>query len=134
MAVLYYKIYRKLILQYNCMKGEGRNRVASGTPAPFNILRAIQNRRISLILLCTVLCYAVGHIPVAVCFIWEITGKHRSFRRYVWFQHFAEVFRLTGSHAVNPLIYGILDKRMLSAFNTCSKRNRKPRFIQLVRK
>ena len=134
MAVIYYKIYRKLIQQYNCMKSECLNRETNGTPASFNILTSMQNRRILLILLCTVLCYAVGHIPASVCFILRITEKHRSFTRYVWFEHFADVFRLLGSHAINPLIYGILDKKLLSALNICSKRKRKARFIRLVTK
>lgn len=29
-----------------------------------------------------------------------------------WIWHFARVLRLAGSHSINPLIYGLLDKKL----------------------
>ena len=139
MAVIYYKIHRELIKQYYCMKSTCSNPLKKRSPASFNILMSTQNRRVSHILLCTVLCYAVGHIPVTACYIWEITGKHRSSTICVWIAHFAAVVRLAGSHVINPLIYGIFDKRMLASFKICSKRKQKARgtnrsFVQLIKR
>ena len=125
MAVIYYKMYRKLLQQDNYMKSKYSNPVTNGTTASFNVLTSKRNRRISLVFLCVVLCYAVGNIPVTVYFIWTMTGKHHSFTKYAYVEYFANVFRLAGSHAINPLIYGILDKRLVASFKICRRKKRK---------
>ena len=74
----------------------------------------------------TVLCYAVGNIPITVYLILNIAGKHRfMLMKYVWIVHLADALRVAGSHTVNPLIYEILDKRLLTFWKLCRKKKQK---------
>ena len=58
-------------------------RNAPGTS--FNILKFIRNRRIFFVCFITVLCYAVGNIPMTVHLILNIAEKHRfMLMKYVW--------------------------------------------------
>lgn len=115
MGVVYYKIYRALTKQNKYLKRVCPNamRRHDRPASPFNILRCSQNRRAFLVCLCTVLCYGIGHIPMSVWFMWDIVGKYHLQVKYVWVQYFAHVLNVAGSHSVNPLIYGILDKKLL---------------------
>ena len=114
MAVLYYKICRELMQRKKYMKNLCLNPVRQTTPnISFNIMTFIRNQRTSLISFCTVLCYGVGNVPLSVWFSWEKFGEHHLLQNHIWVAYFASVFRLFCSHAVNPLIYGILDKKLL---------------------
>ena len=118
MAVIYYKIRRQLTEQDRYMKNVRSNHARERTAnASFNILTFLRNRRTTIISCCTVLCYGVGNIPMSVLLTWHITSGYDSLSRFVWFVFFANIFRVSGSHVVNPLIYGILDKR-ISHFGT----------------
>ena len=45
--------------------------------------------------------------------------------KYVWVRYFADVLAVAGSHSVNPLIYGILDKQLQAFWKCCCKRKQK---------
>ena len=114
MAVVHYKICRELTRQKKYIKNLCSNTVRQTTPnSSFNILTFIRNQQTSLVSFCTVLCYGIGNVPVSVVFLWYVFGEHNLLQNYLWVEYFANVFRMLSSHAVNPLIYGILDKKLL---------------------
>ena len=112
MAVVYYKISRELIKQNKYRKNLCSSLLQQRT-ANFNILKFLRNRRTSFVSLCIVLCYGVANVPMLVWLSWEIFGRHNLLQSYLWVKYFANFFRVFGSHAVNPLIYGILDKKLV---------------------
>ena len=123
MAVIYLKICRELIQQNKYIKNICSNPLRQTTPYPsFNILSFLRNRRTSFVSFCTVLCYGVGNIPVSVWFSWHIFGEHHLLKNYTWVEYFAYVFRVFCSHALNPVIYGTLDKKLLAFWKLCFKR------------
>ena len=119
MTVVYYKIGRALIKQNKYMK-----RVCS-TDSSFNVPRYIRNRRSFLICLSTVLCYGIACIPMSVWLMWFITGECHLRIKYVWVRYFANGLGVAGSHSINPLIYGILDKKLLTFWKCCRKKKRR---------
>jgi hypothetical protein len=128
MAVVYYKIGRQLIKQNKHMKRVCSNPVSwRGAPdSSFNILKFIRNRRTFFVCLITVLCYGIGNIPASVRYILYIAGENHFLLKYVWIVYLASVLRVVGSHSVNPLIYGTLDKRLLTFWKLCRKKNQRP--------
>ena len=125
MAVAYYNIGRALIKQNQYMKRVCSNPVRRSAPSSsFKILKFIRNRRTFLICLTTVLCYGVGNISFAVMiFISDIAGKENNvLMKNVWFFYLANVLRVAGPYSVNPLIYGILDKKLLTFWKVCLKK------------
>jgi hypothetical protein len=127
MAVVYYKIGRELIKQNKYMKNVCSNPGRRSAPgSSFSILKFIRNRRIYLVCLITVLCYAIGNIPITVYFILYIAEEHHFVMKYVWIKYLANVLRVVGSHSVNPLIYGRLDKKLLPFWKLCRKRKQRP--------
>ena len=113
-AVVYHKICRELIQQNKRMKNLCSNRAGQRTANTLsNILTFIRNKRTSLVSVCSVLCYAVGNIPMSVWLLWNIFGSYHLWKNYFWVLYMANVFRVSGSHVINPLIYGILDKKLL---------------------
>ena len=127
MAVVYYKICRALIKQNRYIKSVCSNPVRRSTPnSSLNILRFIRHRRTFLVCLGTVLCYGLGNIPISVWFIWNITGRAEGqVLSYAYTFEIGVILRLAGSHSVNPLIYGILDKRLLTFWKLCCKKKRR---------
>ena len=126
MAVVYYKIARALMKQNKYMKRVCSN--AMRRPAPdssFNILRYIRNRRTFLVCLSTVLCYGIAHTPLSVWFIWFITDEYHLRVKYDWVKYITDFLKIVGSQSVNPLIYGILDKKLLAFAKFCCKKKRK---------
>jgi hypothetical protein len=123
MAVVYYKICRELIKQNRYMKSVCSNQVRRSTPSTsFSILTFIRHRRTFLVCLSTVICYGLGNIPISVCFILYIAGG-----KQVYTYAIGTLLRVAGSHSVNPLIYGILDKRLLTFWKLCRKTKRRSR-------
>ena len=129
MSVIYYKICRKLKEQKDHMKSACSRPVRQNVEtSSFNIMKFIRNRRTTIICLCTVLCYGIGNIPASVGIIWLATSKHYStdisdsLVKSTWLMPFAYFFRIACTHALNPLIYGTLDKTMFSFTKRCSKR------------
>ena len=126
MAAVYYKISRSLIKQNKHMKRVCSNVIRQRSPdSSFTILRYIRNRPTFLVCLSTVLCYGIAYIPLSVWLMWFITGKDHLLIKYVWVLYFAYVLPVVGSHSMNPLIYGILDKQLLTFWKCCCKKKRK---------
>ena len=127
MAVVYYKIGRELIKQNRYMKNVCSNPVRRSAPgSSFNILKFIRNRRTFFVCLITVLCYGIGNIPASVWYILFIAGENHFLLKYVWIEYLASVLRVVGSHSVNPLIYGRLDKKLLPFWKLCRKKKQRP--------
>ena len=124
MAVVYYKISRSLIKQNKHIKRVGSNENRRG-PDSSNILRYIRNRRTFRVCFSVVLCYAIANISWSVWFIWAITGEYHLRMKYLWVRYSAYVLTVVGSHSINPLIYGILDKQLLTFWKSCCKKKRK---------
>jgi hypothetical protein len=128
MAVVYYKIGRALIKQNRYMKNVCSNPVRRSAPgSSFNILKFIRNRRTFFVCLITVLCYAIGNIPITVHRILLIAEERNLLEKYVWLFPLAQVLRVAGSHSVNPLIYGTLDKKLLTFWKLCRRKKQRPR-------
>ena len=129
MAVVYYKIGRALIEQNKHMKSICSSPVRRSAPSSsFNILKFIRNRRTVLVCICTALCYGVGNIPFSVwlmCYV--VAGEYHLLMKYVWVDYLAGVLRVASSHSVNPLIYGILDKKLFTFWKYCRKEKQKTR-------
>ena len=113
MAVLYFKVCQALFRQDKILKSFGYSPRTQSTSSSFVIMRHIRNRRTFLVCLCTVLCYGVGNLPSFVNRILKIPGENYSFREHYHIEYLAHVLRIAGSHSVNPIIYGILDKKLL---------------------
>lgn len=118
MAVVYYKIGRALIKQKRVMKRVCPNQVRRLAPSS----TYIRNRKTFLVCVSTVLCFGVGNIPASVLAIWFIVGPYHKVMdcSFVW--NIVVVLGIAFSHSVNPIIYGILDKQLLTF---CCKRKRR---------
>ena len=128
MAVVYYKISRELIKQKKHMKSICSKPVRRNAPgSSFNFLTFIRNRRTFLVCLITVLCYGIGNIPMTVYHILKIAEEYHLLMKYAWLFYLVRLVRVVGSHSVNPLIYGILDKRLLTFWKLCRKKKQRPR-------
>jgi hypothetical protein len=130
MAVVYYKIGRELIKQNKYMKNVCSNPGRRSAPdSSFNILKFIRNKRTFFVCLITVLCCAIGNIPITVYFILYTAGENDFLMKYVWIAYLTKVLRVAGSHSVNPLIYGRLDKKLLPFWKLCRKKKQRPQGI-----
>jgi hypothetical protein len=122
MAVVYFKIGRALIKQNKYIKSVCSNAVRRSAPSSFNIMRFIRDRKTFFVCLTTVLCYAVGSIPlVAVDFTVFIAEEYSLLNNSIWFYYLVLVLGVAGCHSVNPLIYGILDKKLFKFWKLCRK-------------
>ena len=118
MAVVYYKIGCGLIKQKKLMKRFCPNQ--TGRLAPSSTY--VRNRKAFLVCVSTVLCFGVGNVPASVVALWFIVGRNHQVMdcSFVW--NFVVVLGIAFSHSVNPLIYGILDKQLLTFW--CKKKRR----------
>jgi hypothetical protein len=122
MAVVYFKIGRALIKQNKYIKSVCSNAVRRSAPSSFNIMRFIRDRKTFFVCIITVLCYAVGSIPaVAVDSTVFIAEEYSLLNNSIWFYDLVQVLRVAGCHSVNPLIYGILDKKLFKFWKLCRK-------------
>ena len=127
MAVVYYKIGRTLVKQNKHIKSVRSYPVSRSAPdSSSSIVRYIRNRRTFLVCLMTVICYGIANIPMCVDLILYIAEEQNLLMKYVWITYFANVLRVAGSHSVNPVIYGILDKKLLTFWKLCPMRKRRP--------
>jgi hypothetical protein len=134
MAVIYYKIGRALMKQNKYMKRVCSNPVRRSAPSSsFKIQKFIRNRRTYLVCLITVLCFATGHIPISVYYILRIAKENHFLMENVWMVFLGKVLIVVGVHSVNPLIYGILDKRLLTFWKFCRKKKQRPQTRHLHR-
>ena len=126
MTLVYFKIARTLIKQNRRIKSVCSNSARSSAPrSSFNIMKSIRNRRTFLVCLIIVICFGVGHVPISVWLIWFITGKYHLMMKYFWLHDLASILRLAGTHSINPLIYGILDKKLFTFRKLCCKKTRR---------
>ena len=121
MAIVYYKIGRALVKQNKCMK-TARSNPATENLSCFNIGKYVRNRRTYFICLTTVLCYAFGNLPISVWLVWFIAGIRHLTTKYISVYQVGLVLRAAGSCTANPLIYGILDKKLLTFWKFCRKK------------
>jgi hypothetical protein len=127
MAVVYYKIGREMIKQNRYMKNVCSNPGRRSAPdSSFNILKFIRNRRTFFVCLITVLSHGIGNIPISVWHILYTAGENDFLMKYVWIGYLANVLGVAGSHSVNPLIYGRLDKKLLPFWKLCRKKKQRP--------
>ena len=129
MSVIYFKIFRRLLQHSKYIRSACTNAARETSPnSSFNIVKFLRNRRTSIVCLCTVLCYAVGNIPISVWIVRKALNAEDSLIQFdFWFLPFVRLFRVANSHVVNPLIYGILDRKVLALWRVCSKTKRKTR-------
>lgn len=100
MAIFYCKIGRALVKQNKQIKGVCSNAARS---------RYVQNRRVFLVFLATVFCYGVGTLPNFSNFFIILAGIQFL---PCWEEYLGNIMRVAGSNSVNPLIYGIFDKKI----------------------
>ena len=122
LAVVYYKVCRALAKQSNHMKQAFPNPARQNALSSFMKQRYLRNRRIFLICISSVLCYAVGNLPYTVREILVLSGENYLESKYI--MYLFSTLKMAGSCSVNPLIYGILDKRLLACWKRCPKRKR----------
>ena len=126
MAVLYGKIYRALMNQNKYLKSLGSNPAAQSTSgSSFTIAKYLKNHKTFLVSVSIVFCYAVGNLPMSLVLILKIAGNYDLLKKQFWLWYLAFVLRAAGSHSVNPLVYGILDKKLQKFWRLCSKRVRR---------
>ena len=126
MAVVYYKIGRSLIKQNKHINRVCLNVIRQREPdSSFDILRYIRNRRTFLVCLSTVLCYGISCIPATVYLMWGIVDEHQQVLKCGWLWFLSGILQIAGSHSINPLIYGILDKKLLTFWKCCCKKKRR---------
>ena len=104
-AICYFKIGRTLVEQNKQMKRFSPIAVRG---------RHNRERRIFFVCVSTVVCYAVGRLLFSVSFVWYVTGQYELLMKNMWLYNFSRVVNDACTHAVNPLIYGILDKRIFA--------------------
>ena len=112
MIVCYCKIGLALVKQNKQIKRMGSAAVRN---------RHNHDRRIFLVCLCTVVCFAFGRLLFSVTLIWIIAGEYSLFFKYFWVYYISYILVAAGTVSANPVIYGILDKRMFR-FLTKKKR------------
>ena len=119
MAVVYWRVCRELIGQNNAIKSMTSNANASGK---FNRLLHHRNWRTFVVSLIAVVCFAVGGLPRHVANFFLPTDPDRSIRYHVdLLMKYGWIMQTAGTCAVDPLIYGILDRKLLSFFKLCQK-------------
>jgi hypothetical protein len=55
----------------------------------------------------------------------NIAEEDHFLMKYVWIGYLAKVMKVSGSHSVNPLIYGKLDKKLLTFWKLCRKKKQR---------
>ena len=132
MAVVYYNIGRALVKQNKYIKRACASTVRrNASSSSFSIMRYIRNRRTFLVCIITVLCYGVGNIPTSIYLMLELINKDYLLVENTWFFYLANFLRAAGSHAINPLIYGVLDKKLFTFWKLCkAKKNVIPHLRQ----
>ena len=114
MSVAYYKIGRALRRAKENTKRLGSDVVRRK--------RQIRDRRLFLVCLSTVLCYAVGRLADSVRIIWLIAGENDLLYRYDAILGFAFVLDIVCTHSANPLVYGVLHKKLLKLFKVIKRK------------
>ena len=113
MIACYCKISRELVKQNKQIKRMGSAAVRN---------RHNRGRRIFLVCFCTVFCFAVGRLLNSATVILWFAGKYSLVWKHPWITYTGLALLVAGTHSANPLIYGILDKRMFKFQKLCRKK------------
>ena len=128
LAFIYFKIGQTLIKQNKYIKSVCSN-PTMGRSAPsssFNILTFFRNRKTFSICLLTVLCYGSANIFLILRHIFAIAEEFCLLNNcYGILENWSVFLQVAGWHSVNPLIYGILDKRLIKFWQLRRKRRRR---------
>ena len=125
-AVVYSKIGQALVKQNKHIKRVCSN-LAVGRTAPtssFTVLTFFRNQKTFFVCLLTVVCYGFANIVVTLPYILITAEKSRFLKNYYWIKYCANFLQIAGWHAANPLIYGILDKKLIKFWKLCHKKKR----------
>ncbi len=126
MAVIYYKVCRALIKQNKYIENVCSTPVRRIAPSSsFNVVRFIRSRKTLFVCVITVFLYAIGYTPMTVLWIWATAEEYGLIMKYIWIVYLIEVLRAACSHSVNPLIYGILDKKLFQFWKLCRKKKKR---------
>ena len=113
-AAIYYKIGRVLYNQKNNFP------ISHEQKSSFYKQRYYRNRKIFYICLLTVIFFAIGNIAVAIAFFVQMSSYYSS----SLFYDIAVLLRIFTTHAVNPIVYGLLDKKLLIFWRNCRKKRK----------
>jgi hypothetical protein len=126
MAVIYYKVCRALIKQNKYIENVCSTPVRRIAPSSsFNVVRFIRSRKTLFVCVITVFLYAIAYAPITVFRIWVTAEEYGLIMKYFWIVYLSEALRAAGSHSVNPLIYGILDKKLFQFWKLCRKKKKR---------
>lgn len=132
MFVLYFKIYHTLVQQTKTMityrKNETDERKKDKSFDSFERVRHSRNTRIFVTSLVTVCAFTLSALPFEVW--WYSTTNNLNVFSYFYKGAFFILY-VIGSSAVNPYIYGMLDKKLIGIFK--QNRNKKPAINQLAK-
>jgi hypothetical protein len=131
MAVVYFKIGRALVKQRKDIKNACSNSASAAPSSPLNTQRFLRNRKAFFVCLITVLCYGVGSLTFSLLFIMDMSGEYNVIK-HARFSYLAHIVRVAGCYAVNPLIYGILDKKLLKFWKLCRQRKQLSQSVNKV--
>jgi hypothetical protein len=113
LSMLYWKICSILVRQNRKMKLLCASAAASEQQklSPYQRFRQYRNARTFLVCVAIVVCFAVTALPMQIMFFLSISNIIEFPRFYWWF----EVVHNFGVSAVNPFIYGTLDRKLFSS-------------------
>ena len=117
MTVVYSIIARALIKQKKALKAFS-NVTQSHLQSNSSLQRHTQNRKTFFVCISTVFCFALGHIYFTIARLDMFYSAETNMLNLL----VAYCFRVLGSHAVNPLIYGVLDRKVLCFWKRCTGR------------
>lgn len=118
MAVIYWKICRELIRQSNIIKSSNpSSKMAQSNIGKFSRLLHHRNWRTFLVSLATVVCFVIGGLPRHVAALLYVKELDCPDHRVLLLVDYGWVLQAAGTCAINPLIYGVFDKKLLSFFN-----------------
>lgn len=112
MASLYYKTTLALVQQ---------SKTIQSSCSLSAHLRHAKNRKVSFISLCTVVCYTIGNIFQMVNNSKFITNNKNS--QLVEIGKIGFLLQLTLINSANPLIYGVLDRKLVLFWKNCRQKN-----------
>ncbi|CAB4018421.1 neuropeptide FF receptor 1-like [Paramuricea clavata] len=123
LGMIYWKISRGLIKQSEKIKSMNANIATVGEKTErwlFQRLAHHRNTRTFVISFLIFVCFLVAGSPQQIAFILYVFGVvDLNGAYYDWFN----VMYFFGVSAVNPFIYGALDKKLFSSFKRCGRKN-----------
>ena len=110
----YYKVFRKIRAHFVQVAGSSLHNDSSTAFA--------EEVRITTMLFATVVAFMICFIPSNIVDFYEIVGGYYTLPRQAYFLN---IFTLASSSAINPLIYGLMNKEFREAYKNviCCKKN-----------